>query len=226
MDKFELAIPYSGEQIATYKTISDMGSLVDSTSNTFNLISDDEINFFKVVTLGFFRLNLNGTCLLVDKDYENLVTIFNITSNDKGGKGKIDSTIRLSLKGENDKTIYCDCELTRKGFIKRLDVDLEKIFSPMLFGAIEKALQSYVEPTTSKNFIYEPLVSPSEVGMDITKVESIDAQALSSLISSGKLREGQETQEVMLPFWLKILQLPATIILYPIIWLRKFLFDI
>ena len=140
MDKFELKIPYTGEQISTFKTISDMGSLVDSNSETFNLISDEEMNFFKVVTLGFYRLNMNGTCLLIDKDFDNLITIFNITSNDKRGKGKLDSTIRISLKGEDDKYIYCDCELTRKGFIKRLDVDLEKIFSPILSETIEKTL--------------------------------------------------------------------------------------
>ncbi len=184
------------------------------------------MNFFKVVTLGFFRLNLNGTCLLVDKDFENLVTIFKITSNDKCGKGKLDSTIRLSLKGEDDKTIYCDCELNRKGFIKRLDVDLEKIFSPMLRDAIEKALQSYVDPVSSKNFIYEPLVSPSEVGMETKAVESLDVESLNSLVTSGNLREAHETQEVMTPLWLKIIQMPVNIILYPIICLRKFLFDL
>ena len=66
MDKFELKIPYTGEQISTFKTISDMGSLVDSNSETFNLISDEEMNFFKVVTLGFYRLNMN---LLVSRHY-------------------------------------------------------------------------------------------------------------------------------------------------------------
>ena len=223
MDKFELKIPYTGEQISTFKTISDMGSLVDSNSETFNLISDEEMNFFKVVTLGFYRLNLNGTCLLIDKDFDNLITIFNITSNDKRGKGKLDSTIRISLKGEDDKYIYCDCELTRKGFIKRLDVDLEKIFSPILSETIEKALQNYVEPLSSKNFIYEPLVSPSEVGMDSNTVESLDVESLTSLVSSGNIREAQAFS---IPLWVKILQLPANIILSPIRITRKFLFDI
>ena len=223
MDKFELKIPYTGEQISTFKTISDMGSLVDSNSETFNLISDEEMNFFKVVTLGFYRLNMNGTCLLIDKDFDNLITIFNITSNDKRGKGKLDSTIRISLKGEDDKYIYCDCELTRKGFIKRLDVDLEKIFSPILSETIEKALQNYVEPLSSKNFIYEPLVSPSEVGMDSNTVESLDVESLTSLVSSGIIREAQAFS---IPLWVKILQLPANIILSPIRITRKFLFDI
>ncbi|MBP9115123.1 MAG: hypothetical protein KBF89_02130 [Acidimicrobiia bacterium] len=223
MDKFELKIPYTGEQISTFKTISDMGSLVDSNSETFNLISDEEMNFFKVVTLGFYRLNMNGTCLLIDKDFDNLITIFNITSNDKRGKGKLDSTIRISLKGEDDKYIYCDCELTRKGFIKRLDVDLEKIFSPILSETIEKALQNYVEPLSSKNFIYEPLVSPSEVGMDSNTVESLDVESLTSLVSSGNIREAQAFS---IPLWVKILQLPANIILSPIRITRKFLFDI
>mgnify|MGYP000850315394 CR=1 FL=1 len=223
MDKFELKIPYTGEQISTFKTISDMGSLVDSNSETFNLISDEEMNFFKVVTLGFYRLNMNGTCLLIDKDFDNLITIFNITSNDKRGKGKLDSTIRISLKGADDKYIYCDCELTRKGFIKRLDVDLEKIFSPILSETIEKALQNYVEPLSSKNFIYEPLVSPSEVGMDSNTVESLDVESLTSLVSSGNIREAQAFS---IPLWVKILQLPANIILSPIRITRKFLFDI
>ena len=223
MDKFELKIPYTGEQISTFKTISDMGSLVDSNSETFNLISDEEMNFFKVVTLGFYRVNMNGTCLLIDKDFDNLITIFNITSNDKRGKGKLDSTIRISLKGEDDKYIYCDCELTRKGFIKRLDVDLEKIFSPILSETIEKALQNYVEPLSSKNFIYEPLVSPSEVGMDSNTVESLDVESLTSLVSSGNIREAQAFS---IPLWVKILQLPANIILSPIRITRKFLFDI
>ncbi len=223
MDKFELKIPYTGEQISTFKTISDMGSLVDSKSETFNLIFDEEMNFFKVVTLGFYRLNMNGTCLLIDKDFDNLITIFNITSNDKRGKGKLDSTIRISLKGEDDKYIYCDCELTRKGFIKRLDVDLEKIFSPILSETIEKALQNYVEPLSSKNFIYEPLVSPSEVGMDSNTVESLDVESLTSLVSSGNIREAQAFS---IPLWVKILQLPANIILSPIRITRKFLFDI
>ena len=148
---------------------------------------------------------------------------FNITSSDKGGKGKLDSTIRLSLKGEDDKNIYCDCELNRKGFIKRIDVDLEKIFSPMLSEAIEKALMSYVEPVHSKNFVYEPLVSPSEVGMEAKTVQSLDVESLSSLVSSGNIREAQEA---MTPLWVKILQFPANILLYPILQIRKFLFDI
>lgn len=175
------------------------------------------------MTLGFYRLNMNGTCLLIDKDFDNLITIFNITSNDKRGKGKLDSTIRISLKGEDDKYIYCDCELTRKGFIKRLDVDLEKIFSPILSETIEKALQNYVEPLSSKNFIYEPLVSPSEVGMDSNTVESLDVESLTSLVSSGNIREAQAFS---IPLWVKILQLPANIILSPIRITRKFLFDI
>ena len=111
---FELKIPYNGEQVAVFKTISDMGNLVDSNSKVYNLVSDDEMNFFKMVSFGFLRLNLNGTCQLVDKDFENLITIFNIKSTDKSGKGKFNSTIRISLKGEDDKNIYCDCERMKR----------------------------------------------------------------------------------------------------------------
>ena len=57
MDMFELKIPYNGEQVAVFKTISDMGNLVDSNSKVYNLVSDDEMNFFKMVSFGFLRLN-------------------------------------------------------------------------------------------------------------------------------------------------------------------------
>lgn len=223
METFELKIPYTGEQISTFKTISDLGSLVDAKENSFNLVSDDEMNFFKSLTLGFFRLSLNGTCLLVDRDFENLVTIFNVTSKDKGGKGKLDSTIRISLKDENDKNIYCECEINRAGFIKRVDVDLEKIFSPLLTKAINNALENVIEPLDTKNFVYEPLVSPSEVGMEAATVKELDIEALSSLVSSGNLRDSSEDRA---PLWLQILQLPANMLLYPIVAIRKFLLDI
>ena len=222
MDMFELKIPYNGEQVAVFKTISDMGNLVDSNSKVYNLVSDDEMNFFKMVSFGFLRLNLNGICQLVDKDFENLITIFNIKSTDKSGKGKFNSTIRISLKGEDDKNIYCDCEVTRKGFINRLDVDLEKIFSPMLHDVIDKALESYKDEPTVTNFIYEPLVSPSEVGLGNSAVESLDSQNLSSLVNSGNIREAQD---VLVPLWLKILQFPANVVLYPIRFIRNFLFE-
>lgn len=222
METFELKIPYSGEQISTFKTISDLGSLVDAKANSFNLVSDDEMNFFKSLTIGFFRLSLNGICMLVDRDFENLVTIFNVTSKDKGGKGKLDSTIRVSLKDENDKNIYCECEINRAGFIKRVDVDLEKIFSPILTQAINNALENVIAPVDSKTFVYEPLVSPSEVGMEST-VKELDIEALSSLVSSGNLRDSSVDRA---PLWVQILQLPANILLYPIVAIRKFLLDI
>lgn len=223
METFELKIPYTGEQISTFKTLSDLGSLVDSKSNSFNLVSDDEMNFFKSLTLGFFRLSLNGTCQLIDRDFENLVTIFNITSKDKGGKGKLDSVIRISLKDEHDKNIYCECEINRAGFIKRVDVDLEKIFSPILTKAINSALENVIAPVDSKNFVYEPLVSPCEVGMETSAVKELDIEALSSLVTSGNIRDSAGDKA---PLWLQILQLPAHLLFYPIVAIRKFLLDI
>ena len=59
--------------------------------------------------------------------------------------------------------------------------------------------------------------------MDSNTVESLDVESLTSLVSSGNIREAQAFS---IPLWVKILQLPANIILSPIRITRKFLFDI
>ena len=206
---FSISLPLANEAASAFKTVSDVFSIIEKDNEKINQISDDIAQFSIPITFGSFRLLLDGEFELIDRDLENFVALYTLTSKDRGGKGRLDGKFRLSL----DKTrlvnnLDCRVEITSKGMIARVDLPIEEVLSLRIKNLISKLLENS-QTILIDDFSKEELdsVSPS------------DKFLVESMVQSKTLR----SDSPKLPLWVRVLRWPAKLIAFPFRFFRSLL---
>lgn len=220
MNSFSIRVPFTGESISVFKTVSDLFSYVDFGSEKFNRISDDSTSFSFPITLGAFRLLLDGECDILDRDLENHVSLISVKSKDRGGKGKLDAQVRLSLEDLVDASaIICECGVTAKGMLARVTLPIQEVMSEK----IERVINSIIEES-QKSIVIDDLAN-EEIGFsDLSTLiepmvvsEGVDKSLVSAMVESGNLRSESRSR----PTWLVLLQFPANLVSFPFVLLKR-----
>lgn len=227
MTSFSVRVPFAGEAVSVFKTVSDLFTYGDFAPEKITRINDDTTSFSYPVTLGVFRLLLDGQCVLVDRDYDNQVSLMTMTSRDRGGKGKLDGTIRLSLNDTaSQHFVECDCDVTAKGMLARVELPIESVLS----SKIENVLTRIISDSQKTIHIDDFVVSPDmdNIAYDVfstgDSVQAPQVDALSSLVQSGTIRISESmSEQTHKPVWVLVLQFPARVVLAPLMLLRHFL---
>lgn len=210
MASFTVQVPFVGEALSTYKTASDIFSSKLFNAERITRISDDTASFTYSVGLGVFRLLLDGECEIADHDFDNKVSLISIRSKDRGGKGRLDAMLRLSVE-ENSQQVSCECDVTTKGMLARVELPIEKVFS----SRISNVMVSLVEDADSLIIIDDlaengQSLSSPETAPEV--VDLVDEHTLNALIEGGNLRY----QESSRPVWVAILRFPVDLVMAPI----------
>lgn len=210
MTSFSIRIPFVGEAPAVFKTVSDVFSYFDFSGEKLTQTSDDTASFSMPITFGVFRLLLDGTIQIADRDLENHVSLLTLTSRDRGGKGKLDSQIRITLDwAEQAQAILCNCEVSSKGMISRVNLPIEDVVRPQIENLISKAIKECEANYVAPEFIDEALIRSEDQEVEV-------------LIPIHELDKDEET--LGQPLWVVLLKLPSMIISYPIQLIRRIFF--
>ncbi len=219
MTSFTVNVPFEGQALSVYKALTDMFSHEIFSGEKVTQVSDDTITFSNNLTLGVFRLLLDGKCVTADQDFENRVTLMKLESKDRGGKGKLDANIRLSVLDLSPRCeIICECEVLVKGMLARVELPIEKVLSSnidTLMNKILKENQSIIVIDDLRDFdVVEKEVQPEVVDL-------VDKDTLSALFESGNIRTSESRlAEETRPLWVKILKFPIDCILWPVNFIR------
>lgn len=218
MTSFDVRVPFKGEPTAVYKTVSDFFSYVDFETGKFTRVSDDLLSFSFPVTLGAFRLLLDGECNIIDRDLENHVSLVSINSKDRGGKGKLDARVRIYLEESFEtSSVVCECEVTSKGMLARVALPIEDVLSLKISNALNAVIAEAQSSILIDDFADETAVELKNVE-NITAVE-VDKSMLESIVQSGNLRSVNYSN----PLWLQVLQFPAKLVTFPFELLKRLL---
>ncbi len=226
MTSFSVRIPFAGEAVSVFKTVSDLFSYTDPDSDKIIRLSDDTVAFALPMKTGIFRLLLDGECEIVDRDFDNQVSLMSVTAKDRGGKGKMDARVRLSLEESeffgpsNGKcSVLCECDVTMKGMLTRVPLPLADIMS----GKIEAVLAKIINDS-QKAIAIDGFEDADQLVE--TLPEHIDPAILASLLEGGKLDTTDNAaleHPARKPLWIIILQFPANLVLFPFNLVRRLL---
>lgn len=207
-------VPFAGEALSVFKSTCDYITHGDFAPDSFEKVSDEEVKFSESLTVGVFRLLLDGNCVFVDKDFDNLATLMTVSSKDRGGKGRIDAKVKFFVSDAGDELI-CESQLSAKGMLARVELPFKDVFEQK----IEKILTQAISES-SDTIVIDDFADVRSIPMilhDDEVVENIDEQVLSKIVESGNLR-GETNKK---PVWVYILQLPANLLLLPFNLLRR-----
>ncbi|MFN8015208.1 MAG: hypothetical protein U0R17_01205 [Acidimicrobiia bacterium] len=188
MASFNISIPFKGEALSTFKLISDFYSYSFNNNEKCNLVEDEKVSFSLPLTFGVFRLLLDGNCEIIDRDFDSCVGLYKFSSKDRGGKGKLDSNIKLFMDhnstGENLAVFEFNPQT--KGLLSRVDLQIKKTLTEKFKPLIEELL------ATNSATIVEPQISH----IDLIKLEKDETN----------LKTGR-------PLWVIVMQLPANMVI-------------
>ncbi len=204
MAVFNVSVPFAGEAVSVFKSVTDLFSYGDFGNEKVKQISDDTTSFSFPVTFGVFRLLLDGECVVADRDFDSHVSLMSVTSRDRGGKGKMDARIRIFLDETIDSSsVMCECDVTTKGMLSRVDLPIEEIMSAKIHTALSKVIEESGNAVSVDGFLEANRALGIDVTPDLVLVESDEVDANNK------------------PIWVIILQFPATLISYPISLVRN-----
>lgn len=203
MNPFTIKVPLAGEAISAFKTVSDVFSLLEDRNEKIKQISDEIVQFSMPITLGSFRLLLDGEFEVIDIDLDTHVGLYKLDSKDRGGKGRFDSTFRLWLEESNlNPSLNCEVTPNLKGMIARVELPVERVVSER----IERLITTVLENT-------------SVISIDDYELENIEPI---SLVENGFVESNPKITSRKTPVWVLILQLPVRLITYPFRFFRAF----
>ncbi len=223
---FSVRIPFAGEAVSVFKTVSDLFSYSDPDSTKITRLSDDTVALSLPLTVGVFRLLLDGQCEIVDRDFDNQVSLMVVTAKDRGGKGKLDARVRLSLEeskffgpSNGSCLVLCECDVTMKGMLTRVPFPLADVMSSKIEAVLAKIINE-----SEKAIVIDGFEDADQLVE--TLPEHIDPSILASLLEGGKLdptANAVSEQPARKPLWIIILQFPANVLLWPLSLLRNLL---
>lgn len=215
MTSFSVSVPFSGEALSVYKSLSDVFSSSFFSPEKITRQFDDSATFSYPVTLGVFRVLLDGECQIADQDFEDRVSLMKISAKDRGGKGRVEALVRLNVGTNDEAMINCECDVTSKGMLARVPIDFSDVFSDKIHALITHCLEENDNVVVISDF--EPRVETSPE-IATAAVDLIDVETLSALFESGNLRGSEPKKRV----WVAILSFPVTVISWPIKAIRSF----
>ncbi len=202
MTSFKVSIPFAGEAVSVFKSVTDLFSYGDFGNEKVTIVSDDTTSFTFPVTFGVFRLLLDGNCIVADRDFDSHVSLMSVTSRDRGGKGKMDARIRLFLDETIDSSnVICECDVTTKGMLARVSLPIEDVMSTKIETALKKVIEESGNAVRIDGLASAVMSMDSEVSPIVIAAEPIESDAK--------------------PFWVVVLQFPATMLSYPITVIRS-----
>ncbi len=214
MDSFSISIPIAHEAALAFKTTSDVFSAVEKDNQKINQIADGQAQFSIPITLGAFRLLLDGEFNVVDVDFTNFVALYTMTSKDRGGKGRLDGKFRLSLNEVGSNTfIECVAQMTPRGMIARVDLPIDQV----LGARIEELIYKQIEDSQSKLAVVgEPqinTVAKEDTNFFAGKTVPVD---LELLLGEDDLEDKDSgSEDPKRPLWVNVLCFPVKLIAYP-----------
>lgn len=149
MKSLSVKVPFAGEAVSVFKSACDFVIHSESAEQKLTKVTDEDYKFSESITLGVFRLLLDGNLTLVDKDLENLVSLMTLTSKDRGGKGKLDAKFKLFIAEDSDE-IVCEAEVEAKGMLARVELPIEIVLSEKLTELMQLAVASAEETVVTE----------------------------------------------------------------------------
>lgn|GEM_PF-2911141 len=218
MNPFSISLPLASEAASAFKTVSDVFSIIEKDCEKINQISDDVAQFSVPITFGSFRLLLDGQFEVVDRDLDNFVALYTLTSKDRGGKGRLDGKFRLFLlQDELKSSLECEVELVPKGMIARVDLPMREVLSLRIENLIYRLLennQAIVIDDFKVNSNPQGIAIPEALDDESSKVDKF---LVESMVQSNALRPTSSRQ----PLWVAILRFPAKLVSFPFNYLRS-----
>ena len=201
MNPFSISLPLISEAASAFKTVSDVFSIIEKDNEKINQISDDVAQFSIPITFGSFRLLLDGEFEVIDRDLDNHVALYTLTSKDRGGKGRLDGKFRLSLEEKDLKSsLECRVEMMAKGMIARVDLPIEEVLSLRIENLISRLLENSQTITIDDFEIGS--ISPElfESELQDQGITQVDKFLVESMVQSETLRSTSRKQ----PLWIAI----------------------
>lgn len=216
MTAFSVRTPFEGDAESIFKTVSDFYSYIDFGSEKFTRVTDDVTSFSIPISLGVFRLLLDGECTIIDRDLENNVSLISIESKDRGGKGKMNSHIRLYLEESAESSnVVCECDIKPLGLLNRVCLPAEKVFSEKISSALKLIIEDTQKSIVIDEFSDE--IRPTNSIVESQTVDVVDKSLVNALIQ-GK-SSGITTAKK--PYWLVVIQMPAKLVMFPFDLLKR-----
>lgn len=141
MTSFRVKVPFTGDAISVFKTVSDTFNYHDFQSVNLTQVDDDTTSFLSTVTLGMFRLSLAGQCITADRDFDSQIALFKISSKDRTGKGKIEANVKLFIQEMQNQSVVCECDILTKGMLTRVNLPIENVFSSKISAVLTHIIE-------------------------------------------------------------------------------------